>query len=131
MITKFIDEFNANKEELENIFSQKHPESYMEIVKAVVEVLHNSEGYASIDPNRIHEIDDGDYQGNLLYIIGADDYQPSKYWYVMVAYGSCSGCDTLQGICDYSSGPPTTGQVKDYLTLALHIVQGLTEITDD
>lgn len=48
-----------------------------------------------------------------------------------VGYGSCSGCDTLEAIRDYSSEKPTPEQVKDYMALALHIVQGLKKMGDD
>lgn len=128
MIQKFVDRYMANKHELEKQFSEKHPEDYKEIVKAVITILNDTQEYGSPDPERIHEIDDGDYQGTLLYIIGASGYQPSKYWAVKVYYGSCSGCDTLQAIRGYSSEQPNDEQVKDYMTLALHIVQGIKEI---
>lgn len=58
-------------------------------------------------PERIHQIDDGDYQGTLIFVIGAGGYQPSRYWYVKVGYGSCSGCDTLQAIRGYEDDAPT------------------------
>ena len=45
-------------------------------------------------------------------------------------YGSCSGCDTLQGINSYSCELPTEEQVKDYMTLALHLVQRMHRIKD-
>ena len=77
------------------------------------------------DPERIHRIDDGNYQGTLVYVIGEKGYQPDKYWYVKVDYGSCSGCDTLEGIRDYTDDAPTDEQAKDYMTVALHIVQGM------
>lgn len=64
-------------------------------------------------------------QGALVYVIGATGYQPDKYWYVKVGYGSCSGCDTLEAIREYQDGKPTERQVNKYMTLALHIVQGL------
>ena len=83
-------------------------------------------------PERIHKIDDGDYQGTLLFVIAAKGYQPSKYWAVSVGYGSCSGCDTLEGIKsdgDYGESP-NKQQIADYMTLALHIVQGLKQITN-
>lgn len=124
MIQDFVDKFMANKEKLAAKFREKHPGDYSEVVEAVIEVI-TDDGYDSIDPNRIHEIDDGDYQGTLLFVIAAKNYQPSKYWYVFVDYGSCSGCDTLQGIREYSDEIPTEDQVSQYLTLALHIVQGL------
>lgn len=131
MIAEFVSRFTEKKPELEKVFSEKHPE-YKEIVKAVISVIGNEEDYAndSPDPERIHEIDDGDYQGTLVYVIGAKGYQPSGYWYVKVGYGSCSGCDTLEYIRRCSCTAPTTEQVKDYMTLALHIVQGLKKMDD-
>lgn len=124
MITEFIEKFEDQKTTLENLFRQKHPDSYQEIVRNVIGVLGNDE-YGSPDKNRIHVIDDGDYQGTLVFVIAANGYQPDDYWYVKVDYGSCSGCDTLQAITEYSDDPPTESQIKDYMTLALHIVQGL------
>jgi len=121
MIKKFVDLFMEKRPELEAMFILSPPARYKDIVKAVVEVLHSDDDYESVDPTRIHEIDDGDYQGTLLYVIGDTNYQPSGYWYVKVSYGSCSGCDTLQAIFDM----PTEQQVKQYMTLALHVVQGL------
>ena len=131
MIQKFVDRYMGRKEELRALFAEKHPEEYKSIVQAVVKVLHDEDEYESPDPERIVEIDHGDYQGTLVYIIGASGYQPSEYWAVMVGYGSCSGCDTLQSICEYSDDPPTEEQVSDYMTLALHVVQGIKLIGDE
>ena len=130
MIQKFVDRFMAKKPEMEAKFSEKHPEQYLEIVKVVIEAIHDPDEYGDIDPTRIHEIDDGDYQGTLLYVIAANSYQPADYWYVKVEYGSCSGCDTLQAINDEwdSEKKPSKEQVKDYMTLALHIVQGIKKL---
>ena len=66
-----------------------------------------------------------------MFVIAARGYQPSDYWYVKISYGSCSGCDTLEAIRAYSDDPPTPEQIDDYLTLALHIVQGLKKMGDD
>ena len=132
MIEKFTKAWFANLAPMREKFAAQHPDSYKDVVRAVVEMLwSSSEAYDRPDPKRIHEIDDGDYQGTLVYVIGNDGYQPDRYWYVKVAYGSCSGCDTLQGIRDYGDGAPTAEQVNDYMTLALHIVQGLREMGDD
>lgn len=133
MITEFVSRFDANRLALLEKFSQSHPESYKDIVKAVIAAVTNpDDSYEddNPDPDRIHVIDDGDYQGTLLFVIGAKGYQPSRYWVVPICYGSCSGCDTLQGIRDYEDGTPTAKQANSYLTLALHIVQGLKAITD-
>lgn len=128
MIQEFVDRFMANKSQLESAFSVTHPDNYDDLVKAVVTVLATNDHYDSMDPERITRIDHGDYQGTLLYIIGAQGYQPSTYWSVKVSYGSCSGCDTLQAIQGYDGSTPTSDEIEQYMTLALHIVQGLKEI---
>jgi hypothetical protein len=138
MITKFVEIFDANREKLHSIFREKHPDNYQVIVKTVIQMVHEElvkeeKAYAddAPDPERIVQIDHGDYQGTMLYVIGAIGYQPCNYWFVKVGYGSCSGCDTLQAISDYSEEPPTEEQANEYLTLALHIVQGLRPMQDD
>lgn len=130
MIPEFVAAWEQNKDKVRAQFASQHPGSYIDIVKIVVQNMPED----VMDADRIHKIDDGDYQGTLLFVIGADGYQPSQYWAVKVGYGSCSGCDTLQSIMDSSysdddnDGKPTESQVNDYMTLALHIVQGLKEI---
>ena len=131
MDKKFVERFNENKGQLEEFFSKEHPVHYGDIVKAVVEAIRGGNEYDSPNPERIHEINDGDYQGTLVYVIGEGGYQPDDYWYVKVYYGSCSGCDTLEAIRGYKDGPPTEDQVEDYMTLALHIVQGLKKMGGD
>lgn len=129
MIEEFTKAWFANLHTMREKFTAKHPDNYEEVVRAVVEMLaSDGDEYKRPDPGRIHEIDDGDYQGTLVYVIGAGGYQPDRYWYVKVGYGSCSGCDTLHAISDYSSEPPNDKQVSEYMTLALHIVQGLREM---
>jgi len=131
MIKEFIERFEKNKNQLRGTFSAAHPENYKAIVASVVRAVGAEDEYKEPSPERIHEIDDGDYQGTLVYVIGAGGYQPSDYWYVKVDYGSCSGCDTLEGIRGYSDEPPTSDQINDYMTLATHIVQGLKRMGDD
>lgn len=129
MIQKFVDRFMAGKEKLRAAFSSTHPEGYGAIVKAVIEIIAGDEDYEEVpDPERIHTIDDGDYQGTLLFVVAAKGYQPSDYWYVKVGYGSCSVCDTFKAIRDYDSDPPKPEQTEQYLTLALHVVQGLKKL---
>lgn len=127
MIAKYVERFEAGKAQLQARFEADHPENYEQLVTWVIETIADPDEYEDIDPKRIHVIDDGDYQGTLLFVIGANNYQPYVYWYVMVDYGSCSGCDTLEGIRS-DGDPPNERQVKDYMTLALHVVQGLKQI---
>lgn len=131
MIEAFTKAWFANLHTMRENFTAKHPDDYKEVVRAVVQMLADASAeYDKPDPERIHEIDDGDYQGTHVYVIGAQDYQPSRYWYVKLSYGSCSGCDTLEGIRGYRDGQPDADQVGAYMTLALHIVQGLREMGD-
>lgn len=127
MIQKFVDLWDKNKEQLRDVFKERHPLDYAELLKEVITILQNH-NYNDLDPERIHPIDDGDYQGTLLFIIGVKGYQPSDYYFVKISYGSCFGCDTLERIRDYSSDTPTESQVNDYMTLALHIVQNIKTI---
>ena len=130
----YVDRFMAKQSELEGIFKNKQPESYSEIVKTVVALIGDEHEYKTMNSELITEIDNGDYQGTLLYIIPEDTYQPNNYWYVKVGYGSCGGCDALQQIRDiggWDNDISTDEQVRDYITLALHIVQGIKPMFDD
>lgn len=123
MIKDIVERFMQAKPDLEKRLKDAHPASYNELVKLVVQAINPEQEWDLPDPDRITEIDHGDYQGTLVYVIGATGYQPGMYWYVQIAYGSCSACDTLQGIQGYDDTPPTKEQVSQYMTLALHIVQ--------
>lgn len=131
MIKEFVQRWEANKLQLQEKYSKKQPADYKEIVTDVIKILSLENEYSSElnpDPDRVHQIDDGDYQGTLLFVIAEKGYQPSDYYFIKVSYGSCSGCDTLQDIRD--SGPwdselPNPKQIDGYMTLALHVVQGL------
>lgn len=120
MESSFVKQWNEKKHLVEECFSNKAPGSYYDIVLAIANIIDE------LDENRIVEIDHGLYQGTLVYVIGAGGYQPSDYWAVKVWYGSCSGCDTLESIS--YSGESLEVKIKDYMTLALHIVQGLKRI---
>lgn len=126
MIQKFLDKFMENKHKLEEYFSQNHPDDYEQIVKKTMEVI--SDDKSGPNHNIIHSINDfGSCEGDFLYIIPDKQYYPEVYYYVFVVYGSCSGCDTLEGI--QSNGKlgekPNKQQVDDYISLSLHIVQSL------
>ena len=134
MIKKFLVNYEKRKSDLEEVFQKKHPNTYLEIVEEVVKIVSEKEGICNTpepDSENIHVIDDGDYQGMQLFIIPEKGYQPTTYWATNTYYGSCSGCDTLQGIYEgYDNSPPTKEQVKDYMNLALHLLQKLILITN-
>lgn len=131
MIQKFVDAWERQKLVIKAGFKTAHPDSYVDIVKSVISAIYgdlDTRGEYDIpDPRRIDSIGHGDYQGTLLFVIGANGCRPDTYWYVKVRYGNCSGYDTLQAIKEVGdwNAPPTERQVKDYMTLALRIVQGL------
>lgn len=107
---------------------------YRDLIKLIVENILNR-GYSGYgvynnkewDSEHIREIDDGDYQGTIIFVIHIKRYQPSEeeYLFTYVDYGSCSCCDTLQGIQaegDLNSRLPSKTQVKDYMTLCRDMV---------
>ena len=131
MIQEFVDAFMKNKEKCRNLLKEKHPDNYQDIVRIVLETINEKEDTLYGKPNsfRIHEIDDSEYQGVLLFIIPENTPQPVNYWAVKVLYGSCSASDALQNIKDSCSAKtPTEEQLDDYMSLALHIVQGLKKL---
>jgi len=125
MIQEFVTKFDAAREQLLETFTITPPTSYSDIVGAVIRIVGEGVEYGGPDPERITLIDHGDYQGTLVFVIGAKGYQPSMYWYVYVYYGSCSGCDTFQAISDSWENTSADKKAAEYLTLALHILQGL------
>ena len=84
------------------------------------------EALPEYDHENIREIDDGHYQGTLVFIINETGYQPSSYFATSVSYGSCSGCDTLQAV---TMSTDVEQRIKDYMTLILHMVQNFVEIS--
>lgn len=131
MIPEFVAAWDARKHILRAKFAKKLPKDYKSIVKSVVSILGGDNSCLCPDPKRVVEIDHGEYQGTLVFVIASGGYEPDKYWYVLVNYGSCSACDTLEGIKeDLGEGPPTSEQVDDCMTLALHIVQRLKRMDD-
>jgi len=132
MIKDFVDAWNERSHTLKRKFEIGHPYRYKTIVEWVVQMLNPDDEYGLPDRERIVEIDQGDYQGTLVYLIPEKYYQPKEYWYVRVSYGSCSVCDTMEHIRELNteSDTPTEEQVKQYMTLALHIVQRIKKMDD-
>lgn len=131
MIKKFVEKWDKYKGNLENYFRntrQEEYQDYKDIVKALFENVINKDETDFWNKFNLEEmtlIDDGDYQGTQIFIIPLDTYQPDINNYVVTNtyYGSCSGCDTLLGISNYEQGLPTDKQIKDYMELALHLLQ--------
>ena len=134
MIQPFVDKLIGSKDALTAEFQKKRPGSYDDLVNRLVRLLDDEDAFGydeAPDSARVHMIDDGDYQGTKLYIIGANGYQPSTYWSIFVSYGSCSGCDTFEAIGSYSDDTATEAEAGEYYTLMLHMVQSMKRMGSD
>ena len=135
MIKEFVEKWDANKAALRAALTERHPEDYIDLVKMVFRLVINVDPVDgdTYDLEKIIEINNGDYQGTVIYVIPLDTYQPGpdEHVYVAIGYGSCSGCDTLERI-KYDDGDsidkPSEQQISDYMTLCLHIIQKLKKI---
>lgn len=137
MIQDFIYAWHKNNGKLRDYIKDNIDKdsgcSYLFLVKSIINIVINPyirENLLSrdlINVDNIHEIDDGDYQGTLIYIIPTSSYQPSWLDYIAtyVGYGSCSGCDIIQNIlAEYSSGERLSdSQVNKFMNLCLEIVE--------
>lgn len=126
MIKYCLDCWNKNqqslREQLEKDASLNSCE-YEYLVKLVTRYILGKEW----DAENIIVVDNGDYQGTLLFLIPRDTYQPSEDEYLMtyVGYGSCSGCDTLQAIQEHGENIPTPEQLKDFMSLCKDLVTNM------
>lgn len=120
--------WDARKEYLATWFKQTEQDklSYEVILKAIIDEVINPFTKDNWDSSKIHTIDDGNYQGCQLFIVPIKIYQPAPYQYFTTYqdYGSCSGCDLLMSISGSRGwGVPSDEQVKEYMMLALHLLQ--------
>lgn len=130
MLKYCLRKWDENKKKLEEELL-KDPDlnvcNYKHIVEKVVEIILNTNEEYLWSSEGITEIDDGDYQGTLLFLIPRKTYQPSEYEYLMtyVGYGSCSGCDTLQAIQDYGETQISEDQLKGFMVLCKDIITNM------
>ena len=102
---------------------------YKELVKLVFDIIVNSDEEEFSDnrllTNHITQIDDGDYQGTLLFTIPFDTYQPAEYEYLMtyIGYGSCSGCDAMQHAYYSHEDEDIEGKVDDIMKICRNLVE--------
>ena len=111
------------RQEVKNDEDDYHEENYNYHDLLIIFVR---EALPEYDHENIREIDDGHYQGTLVFIINETGYQPSSYFATSVGYGSCSGCDTLQSV---TMSTDVEQRIKEYMTLILHMVQNFVEIS--
>ena len=131
MITEFIDKFQEIKPRLLEQFSDREPDNYEDIFKQTIKMMfeESADDYYSNseipDFQSITVIDDGDYQGTLVFVVASKGYQPSDYWATRVDYGSCSGCDTFQSYSDYDNPEKSAPKM---VTMALHMIESMKKI---
>ena len=137
MLESFVKAWDSNAETLKESIKARGEEifDYEELLVTTLRHCFPERKYGEPDSEKVHRIDDGDYQGTLVYLVPEQTYQPSTYFVFKVSYGSCSGCDTMQAIesTDYAYGNdsprrPTPKQVDLLWTEALHMMQGAIEI---
>ena len=128
MIKELINSWNENKDKIEKDIRELAKKEYLDyedLVNVVFSHLKHSRygGDCEFNTKAITTIDDGDYQGTLIFIIPLKTYQPDEedYFYTSVWYGSCCVCDILQGIMYDSNNEEQ--KFKDLRTLCMHIVQ--------
>lgn len=145
MIKYCLWKWEAGKEELKNALSIEEGLdscSYEFLVKLVVQHILNApmdkDDNKNYDPDydtpwdekNITVIDDGEYQGTLLFLIPQRTYQPECDDYLMshVYYGSCSVCDTLQNaqsMANRGDGRLSPEQVDAYMAICKDIVTNM------
>jgi hypothetical protein len=127
MLKIILSQWEKNKDELRGVLSKTCLDAleYDDLVRLVFEVVYNNNLPCEVrylDLEHIHRIDDGDYQGTLLFLIPFNTYQPREFEYLMtyVDYGSCSGCDTLQAIQENRND--VESKINDFMTLCKDIL---------
>ena len=131
MIKYCYDKWNRNKEKLRNWLKNTEGLNscvYEDLMKAVATYILNDENDNDWDAKNITVIDDGDYQGTIVFLIPRYTYQPCEYDYLMsfANYGSCSVCDTLLSIQDWRYGYDqrylSEEQIDDFMNLCKDLV---------
>jgi len=117
MIQEYIDRFIRHKQKIIDtawvILTEISIKEFVQLV-----VMNITDKY---DVNQVHIIDDGDYQGTLLFVIPIKGYQPGQYLITKLGYGSCEVCDAWESARS-SKDPAGIGMI------ALHLVQNMREV---
>ena len=137
MIKYCRDKWEQNCDKLEQFFRHTkylgeycYEDILMFTIKYILDDGRNSDElyYEDWDYTKIHSIDDGEYQGTLMFLISKDHYQPAEYDYMLtyIGYGSCSVCDPLQSIqSDYEFAETEKEKeqvIKDLMTLCRDMI---------
>ena len=130
MSNTFYDRFILKADEVKGKLSEKHPESYLDLVKMTFQAIAEADPKAVDRPDHqdVVSISTGNYDGTHLFVTPGVGYCSDEFFYVKIGYGSCSGCDTLEGIRGYSNGTPSKTEVEEYFELARNIALDIRKI---
>lgn len=134
MEKEIIRRWEANKEHLRSYIKTLRYgdcDEYEKLVRILItECLNYGDDISgtTFNADEIVRIDHGDYQGTEIYLFHEDSYQPGaeEYYIFDNSYGSCSCCDTLKSIFEWTyedDDPITDKQADRLMTLMLHMVQ--------
>lgn len=134
MEKEIIRRWEANKEHLRSYIKTLRYgdcDEYEKLVRILItECLNYGDDISgtTFNADELVRIDHGDYQGTEIYLFHEDCYQPGaeEYYIFDNSYGSCSLCDTLKSIFEwtYEDEDPITNEEADGLMiLMLHMVQ--------
>lgn len=122
MLKYCINKWDENRGELKKAIQELDGYiSYTELMKLVVKHIFGGEW----DEEEITVIDNGDYQGTIIFAFHKKTYQPfaSQYLMTYISYGSCSLCDALQAAFFENESKEET--VLDLMRICLHLIQNM------
>lgn len=133
MLPDIIKQWDDNKAALQEYFQTTRQEkysSYEEIVKLLFKYIIIDKDY---NLEEMTVVDNGNYQGTKIFLVPEARYQPEAHEYLITHtyYGSCSGCDTIEGIHGSYYELPSDQQVSDYMTLCLHLIQKMPRLNNN
>lgn len=137
MIKDFVNLWYKNKNCLKKVIEDKVENKYIfgyrDLLAMILKYVINDKDYEyDFSTENIKVIDDGDYEGTLIYVFHKKIYCPNEYDYYFTCtyYGSCSFCDTMMAINDIISSDKGKKDiaVRDLMTEALHLIQNMRKL---
>lgn len=135
MLKWCVDKWFANKEGLRRVLetdeSLKNCE-YLHLMELVVEHILNQkeEENSRFDSAKITKVDQGDWQGTILFFIPRKTYEPNAGDYLLtyIEYGSCPLCDVLEktkdGLYDNKNKKQS---IDDFMIICKELVCNITK----
>ena len=128
----YAESWFRHKEELRKYLQtheqMEYAKDYIDLLKVLIQIVINpDEEERPLKIEQIIEIDKGCYGGEKVWLIPQEEEPDVRDFIVTyMAYGTCSGCDLLEGIIsnsDMVTDFANEKQINDYMLLALHLLQ--------